>query len=81
MAMPGMSHGATAGNPALALVLVLFMLGYVQWTVDWLAAGHGSRLCQCLPQPSVRQPGLPALARQLAAGYKVVMAETMGTCS
>ena len=30
MAMPGMSHGATAGNPALSLVLALFMVGYVR---------------------------------------------------
>jgi Domain of unknown function (DUF5134) len=37
MAMPGMSQGATAGNPALTLVLALFMLGYVLWSTDRLA--------------------------------------------
>ena len=37
MAMPGMSQGATTGNPAITLVLALFMLGYVLWTVDRLA--------------------------------------------
>ena len=37
MAMPGMSQGATAGNPALTLVLALFMLGYVLWAIDRLA--------------------------------------------
>ena len=38
MAMPGMSQGATAGNPALTLVLALFMLGYVLWAIDRLAS-------------------------------------------
>ncbi len=37
MAMPGMSQGTTIGNPALTLVLALFMLGYVLWAVDRLA--------------------------------------------
>lgn len=37
MSMPGMSLGATAGNPALTLVLALFMLGYVLWAIDRLA--------------------------------------------
>jgi len=40
MAMPGMgpSPGAPTGFPALALVLALFMLGYILWTTDQLAA-------------------------------------------
>jgi len=38
MAMPGMSGPATAGsNPAIALVLALFMLGYILWTTDRIA--------------------------------------------
>jgi hypothetical protein len=37
MAMPGMSQGTTVGNPALTLVLALFMLGYVLWAIDRLA--------------------------------------------
>jgi hypothetical protein len=37
MAMPGMTQGATTGNPALTLVLALFMLGYVLWAIDRLA--------------------------------------------
>jgi hypothetical protein len=41
MAMPGMSQGTTAGNPALTLVLALFMLGYVLWAIDRIA--HLSR--------------------------------------
>ena len=41
MAMPGMNQGTAAGNPALTLVLALFMLGYVLWAIDRLA--HLSR--------------------------------------
>jgi len=41
MAMPGMSQGTTMGNPALTLVLALFMLGYVLWAIDRFA--HLSR--------------------------------------
>ncbi len=38
MAMPGMADpGAAAGFPAVALVLALFMLGYLLWTTDRLA--------------------------------------------
>ena len=37
MAMPGMTEPAAAANPALALVLALFMLGYILWTTDQLA--------------------------------------------
>lgn len=40
MAMPGMGSSAStlAGFPALAVVLALFMLGYVMWTTDQLAS-------------------------------------------
>jgi thiosulfate dehydrogenase [quinone] large subunit len=44
MAMPGMSGPAEAGNPALALVLALFMAGYILWTTDQLASGRLGRL-------------------------------------
>jgi hypothetical protein len=39
MAMPGMgmSPGGQAGFPALAVVLALFILGYMLWTTDQLA--------------------------------------------
>lgn len=37
-AMPGMGAAATAGNPALTLVLALFMLGYALWAADRLAS-------------------------------------------
>ena len=40
MAMPGMgtSPGTSAAFPALAVVLALFMLGYVMWITDQLAS-------------------------------------------
>ena len=40
MAMPGMgtSSSATEGFPALAVVLALFMLGYIMWTTDQLTS-------------------------------------------
>jgi hypothetical protein len=75
MAMPGMSQGTTIGNPALTLVLALFMLGYVLWTVDRLA--HLSRApaaATAYPQPA----GVPVLAPRLAASYKITMAVIMG---
>ena len=37
MTMPGMNQGTAAGNPALTLLLALFMLGYVLWAIDRLA--------------------------------------------
>ena len=62
MAMPGMSTspGAPTVFPALALVLALFMLGYVMWTTDQLAS---------LARASARAPGLarPPQPRALAA--------------
>ena len=49
MTMPGMSQGTTAGNPALTLILALFMLGYV------LGPSTGSPSCpapRLLPRPA-----------------------------
>jgi len=40
--MSGVHHGA-ASNPALAVVLALFMLGYIVWTTDQLAASWRAR--------------------------------------
>jgi hypothetical protein len=58
MAMPGMNGRST--NPAVALVLALFMVGYILWTTDELAtssripasdaiagSSSGSRLATC----------------------------------
>jgi Domain of unknown function (DUF5134) len=63
MAMPSMSQGTTIGNPALTLVLALFMLGYVMWAIDRLA--HLSRTPP------------PATARLAAAGRSSQAAQIM----
>jgi Domain of unknown function (DUF5134) len=68
MAMPGMSGTSAAGNPALALVLALFMVGYILWTTDHLAA------LSRVSGPSDGQ----ALAPRLAACYKIIMSIAMG---
>jgi hypothetical protein len=86
MAMPGMSQDTTTGNPALTLVLALFLLGYVLWAIDRLA-----RLSRT-PTPATAIPGAaayaatayphtagsPVLAPRLAASASIAMALTMG---
>jgi hypothetical protein len=85
-AMSGMSGGSTtvAGNPALALVLALFMLGYTMWTTDQLAAlsragAEGSlRAARALGSVDGRAASGPTLAPRLAACYKIAMSIGMG---
>ena len=43
MAMAGMSGSGLAANPAVALLLVIFMVGYILWTADQLAARSRGR--------------------------------------
>jgi hypothetical protein len=76
MAMPGMSQDTTTGNPALTLVLALFLLGYVLWAIDRLA-----RLSRTLTrataittarrpsQAAQAQPGIPGAAAYAATAY------------
>jgi hypothetical protein len=73
MAMPGMGAGAgpAAGFPALALVLALFMAGYLVWTTDRLATLARART-------AVAGRGGTALAPKLAACGKIAMSATMG---
>jgi hypothetical protein len=73
-AMPGMSGAAAsaAGNPALAVVLAVFMLGYVMWTTDRLAAQSRARVSS-----SAAVTG-SALAPRVAACYKIAMSVGMG---
>ena len=79
MAMPGMSQGATAGNPALTLVLVLFMLGYVLWATDQLTSLARARTARPERGTAWDHPAHGAvLAPRLAACYKVMMGMTMG---
>jgi Domain of unknown function (DUF5134) len=81
MAMPAMSQGATMGNPAITLILALFMLGYVLWALDRLAVPAAASI-PGQPAPASlahhHQPGAPALAPRAAACYKIAMAITMG---
>jgi Domain of unknown function (DUF5134) len=87
MAMPGMSQGTTIGNPALTLVLALFMLGYVLWAIDQLArlsrtpAPATARVATPRRSPLAAYPhpaGSTVLAPRLAASSTIAMAITMG---
>jgi len=82
-AMPGMNAAAPAANPALAMVLAIFMLGYILWTTDQLTAATRARAAATLPAgPSgqARAEVMPAvvLAPKLAAFYKILMSAAMG---
>jgi len=79
MAMPGMSQGTAAGNPALTLVLALFMLGYVLWAIDRLT--HLSRTptpaiaittARRPPQAAQIMPVIPATAHRHPTGRPVL---------
>ena len=70
MAMPGMgtSPSALAGFPALAVVLALFMLGYVMWTTDQLASlAHARTSTQALTGATQQRALVTAPAGGLAA--------------
>ena len=57
MAMPGMAAPGTAADfPALALVLALFMLGYLLWTMDRLATRARARTALAAMPPSPHRP-------------------------
>lgn len=66
MAMPGMAGpGAAAGFPALALVLALFMLGYLLWITDRVATrARASTAPAAMPRtqhrPLVTVPAVPS---------------------
>jgi len=67
--MAGMSPSTgLAGFPALAIVLALFMLGYIVWTTDRLTA---------LARAKASVAGRPVLAPKLAACGKLAMGITM----
>jgi Domain of unknown function (DUF5134) len=77
-AMPGMSGASAslAGNPALAVVLAVFIIGYMMWTTDRLAARSRAGT------DSARAPGAQVngltLAPRLAACTKLAMSIGMG---
>jgi Domain of unknown function (DUF5134) len=60
MAMPGMrtSSGLSAGFPALAVVLALFMLGYLLWTTDQLASLARAKTSAAAPGRTLEQRSL-----------------------
>ena len=81
MAMGGMSPGATAGNPALTLILALFMLGYALWAADRLTSRAWTREAAfAASSAGTLTPAYypPALAPRLATCYTIAMAGTMG---
>jgi hypothetical protein len=77
MAMPGMSQGTTIGNPALTLVLALFMLGYVLWAIDRFAHLARTPVPATAPAPTARRslqaaqirPVIPGAAVPIPAAY------------
>jgi hypothetical protein len=78
MAMPGMGAAARAqaGFPALAVVLALFMLGYVLWNGDLLASLARAKATVAGP---ARIPGHPALVTVSAAPRAAGLTSTGGT--
>jgi len=67
MAMPAMSQGATMGNPAITLILALFMLGYVLWALDRLAGLSRVTTAATARGVGAGWPSRPALAVPAAA--------------
>jgi Domain of unknown function (DUF5134) len=76
MTMPGMANAQrSAGNPMIAFILAVFMLGYLVWTADQLAAMSRARRVPVASRPNA---GNGALAPRLAVGYKIAMSLAMG---
>ena len=87
MAMAGMASAAPTANPAVALVLALFLLGYVVWTADrltrqpWLhtAAAVGPLQAYGAEPDSAAGRALgAALAPRAAEFSKIAMSLAMG---
>ena len=68
MAMPGMSQGATTGNPAITLILALFMLGYILWALDRLAGLSRAAAAATARGTSAGWPSRPAVTVPVGAG-------------
>ena len=76
--MAGMGPSAApAGFPVLAVVLALFMLGYIVWTTDRLTALARAKATAAGPRLG-EQDGGPVLAPKLAVCGKLAMGITMG---
>jgi Domain of unknown function (DUF5134) len=78
VAMPGMgaSPSAPAGFPALAVVLALFMLGYLLWATDQLAALARAKTRAAAP---ARTPEQRSLVTVPAVGRPHAVASTSST--
>lgn len=90
-AMPGMASAAAAANPAVVIVLALFMLGYILWTADRMASEFRARSAaaglrpaapgggvKAAPAPGTTLVTQAALITQAAACSKIAMSLTMG---
>jgi hypothetical protein len=90
MTMPGMAGGGAAANPAVALVLAMFMLGYIVWTADRLTSRSRARTAPASIRPArgagpgghqvsgVARAAGAALAPRAAAFSRIAMSLAMG---
>jgi Domain of unknown function (DUF5134) len=79
MAMAGMSGSGLVANPAVALLLVVFMIGYIFWTADQLASRARARTTPVPAGPHA--PGAAAervMPLRFEAGSAIVMSIAMG---
>ncbi len=79
MAMAGMSSSGMAANPAVALLLVVFMVGYIFWTADQFATRARARTVPVAAGPSAAGTlagPLPLL--RFEAGCAIAMSVAMG---
>jgi hypothetical protein len=74
MAMAGMISAAPTANPALAVLLTLFMLGYIVWTADRLTSQSRPRSARAdSAAPAPRTAAWSKIAMSLAMGYMLLM--------
>jgi hypothetical protein len=69
MAMPGMS-GSAAGFPVLALILALFMIGYIVWTTDRITSLSRATAASTILAP--RLAGCSKIAMSAAMGFMLL---------
>ena len=83
MAMPGMgtSPGTSAAFPALAVVLALFMLGYVMWATDQLASLARAKTTTTIPARIPEQRALAAVPPGSRAASTAGTADTPHTAA
>jgi hypothetical protein len=74
--MAGMGGSGFAANPALTLVLALFLLGYIVWIADQLTGPARGRTATTAGHR--RDDAAVALAPRFAACYKIAMSVAMG---